>query len=292
MRVAVSKFVGPKEKEPTRALLQMRGHYQFSHRFCNAYRGNEKGHVERSVEYIRRKTFGIKSRFLTIDQAEQWLKTTLTKINSTKQKQTGKTADELFAEETKVLGILPQTTLICSEQVQLRVDKYATVSYRTNRYSVPDHLVGKFIDAQLLSHQVQIYHEGKLQANHTRSYGKHQWVINIEHYLGTFKKKPGALPGSVALASSSYLKQLYQHYFDGQPRDFIDLLNYCYQNRVSNEKLEESVHRLLNHNNSQINIEKLKALLGNQPACHTQAPDNHISRVSKEQLLQITELLN
>src|SRR5680860_486200 len=47
MRVAVAKFVGPHEKEPTQALLQLKGHYQFAHRFCNAYRGNEKGHVER-----------------------------------------------------------------------------------------------------------------------------------------------------------------------------------------------------------------------------------------------------
>jgi hypothetical protein len=54
MRVAVAKFIGKHEKEPTRALLQLKGHYQFVHRFCNAYSGNEKGHVERSVEYIRR----------------------------------------------------------------------------------------------------------------------------------------------------------------------------------------------------------------------------------------------
>lgn len=37
MRVAVSKFIGKHEKEPTQALLQMRGHYGFTHRFCNAY---------------------------------------------------------------------------------------------------------------------------------------------------------------------------------------------------------------------------------------------------------------
>lgn len=60
MRVAVAKFVGKHEKEPTQALLQLRGHYGFRHRFCNIYSGNEKGHVERSVEYVRRKAFGVK----------------------------------------------------------------------------------------------------------------------------------------------------------------------------------------------------------------------------------------
>ena len=80
MRVAVAKFVGKHEKEPTRALLQLRGHYQFVDRFCNAYSGNEKGHVERSVEYIRRKAFGFKSDFASFEQARQYLETIVSKI--------------------------------------------------------------------------------------------------------------------------------------------------------------------------------------------------------------------
>ena len=34
-------------------------YYQFGFRFCNVRKGNEKGHVERSVEYIRRKAFAL-----------------------------------------------------------------------------------------------------------------------------------------------------------------------------------------------------------------------------------------
>jgi transposase len=59
MRVAVYQFTGALEKEPAQALLQ----YGFTHRFCNIRRGNEKGHVERSVEYVRRKSFGFKTWF-------------------------------------------------------------------------------------------------------------------------------------------------------------------------------------------------------------------------------------
>ena len=82
MRVAVAKFIGKHEKEPTQALLQLKGHYQFSHRFCNAYSGNEKGHVERSVEYIRRKAFGFKSDFSNMDEAEKYLATIIIRIKS------------------------------------------------------------------------------------------------------------------------------------------------------------------------------------------------------------------
>jgi len=54
MKVAVAKFVSRTEKEPTEDLLKLSMYYRFKYRFCNAKRGNEKGHVEKSVEYIRR----------------------------------------------------------------------------------------------------------------------------------------------------------------------------------------------------------------------------------------------
>ncbi len=82
MRVAVAKFVGRKEKEPTRALLDLRGHYKFGHRFCNAYRGNEKGHVERSVEYVRRKAFGLEINFTTLEKANNHLLSVLEKVKN------------------------------------------------------------------------------------------------------------------------------------------------------------------------------------------------------------------
>ncbi len=40
MKVAVKKFVGPTEKEPTQGLLSLSVYYQFRFRFCNIRRGN------------------------------------------------------------------------------------------------------------------------------------------------------------------------------------------------------------------------------------------------------------
>ncbi len=291
MRVAVARFIGPTEKEPTQALLQLRGHYQFTHRFCNAYRGNEKGHVERSVEYIRRKAFAIKSRFDTQDQAQQWLLASLIKINNTKQKTTGQTANELFAHETNKLAPVP-SKLACSEQIQLRVDKYATVCYRTNRYSVPDHLVGKFVDAKISSHKCKIYTNNELVSTHNRSYKNHQWVIDIKHYLRTFKQKPGALSGSVALASNAYLQKLYNAHFSNEPRDFIDLIAYCHKHKITNQKLESSVVRLFKSGVSQITAQKLTVLLGNKQSDIKPITYSQITKMAQDQLSQITALMN
>lgn len=57
VRVAVRKFVGLTEKEPTTALTELSIYYGFKYRFCNICSGNEKGHVERSIEHVRRKVF-------------------------------------------------------------------------------------------------------------------------------------------------------------------------------------------------------------------------------------------
>ncbi len=292
MRVAVAKFIGPNEKEPTGALLQLRGHYSFSHRFCNAYRGNEKGHVERSVEYIRRKAFGLKDRFSDIEEAGLWLSSVLNRLNEVKQTGSGKSANEMFVEEKAVLGKLPLSKLVCCEQIQLRVDKYATISYRTNRYSVPDHLVGRFVDVNILSHQLEVYYGNKKVAVHKRSFQKHDWIVDIEHYLSTFKQKPGALPDSLALASNVYLKKLYQQYFHAEPRGFIELLEYCRENKVTGEKLEDSVNRLLTKGNREVNIEKLKALLGNKETQGKQTSEDCIYRISQQQLSVLTGLMH
>jgi transposase len=292
MRVAVARFVGPHEKEPTRSLLQLRGHYQFRHRFCNICRGNEKGHVERSVEYVRRKAFAPKDAFADILEAQQWLDATLKRLNAGKQQGTGKSADELFSQEKNLLGKHPAMELVCSEQVQLRVDKYATISYRTNRYSVPDHLVGEFVDVSVRSRELQVYVQNKRVAVHVRSYEKHSWNVEIEHYLSTFKKKPGALAGSLALAGSHYLKGLYMDYFQSEPREFIDLLTYCRGQMVSRERLEESLKRLLDTGCQGISVEKLRALLGNKPRVNpTWEPEDTISIKAKEQLAGIAGLM-
>ena len=73
MRVAIASFVGKTEKIPTEGLLQLSRWYQYQYRFCNTAKGNEKGHVERSVEYVRRKVFGFKDTFKTIQEAQDHL---------------------------------------------------------------------------------------------------------------------------------------------------------------------------------------------------------------------------
>lgn len=292
MRVAVAKFVGRHEKEPTRALLDLRGHYQFAHRFCNAYRGNEKGHVERSVEYVRRKAFGLKDDFVSLEEANNYLLLILEKINKTKQQLTGKSANEMFVEEKKHLLKQPEA-LEFSNYEQLRVDKYATISYRTNRYSVSDKLVGKIVDVKIYSSTLEVFYDNRFVAVHERVYGKHQWIISIEHYLNTFKRKPGALSGSLALASREQLKRIYDTWFTEASRDFIELLHYCHKNKIEDVHLATTVEQLISNGQGDVTLEKLMALLGNKPSrdINSTHKPSQISYLAKNQLIQTAQLM-
>lgn len=81
MRVAVKSFVGG-DKKPTEALMKMSGFYCFEYRFCNVRAGWEKGHVERSVEYVRRKAFCLTDHFNDICSAQEHLNRVCMQVNN------------------------------------------------------------------------------------------------------------------------------------------------------------------------------------------------------------------
>jgi hypothetical protein len=68
----------------------------------------------------------------------------------------------------------------------------------TNFYSAPLP-VGTAVQVKVYSAYVEIWHQGKCVARHERCYERHQKVLDLEHYLDTLTKKPGALAGSTAL---------------------------------------------------------------------------------------------
>ena len=270
----------------------MKGHYQFHHRFCNAYRGNEKGHVERSVEYVRRKAFAFKDQFSSLDQASEYLCRTVDELNRSPRQKEEKTSLAMFEEEKRLLWKWTGD-FSCYSIEQGRVDKYSTVTFGGNRYSVPDHLVGKFVDIKIFSSKLHFYYQDLQVAEHPRNYGAHQWVISLDHYLNTLHKKPGALINSEALKQSNdYLRDLYSKYYSSNPGSFIDLLLYCRKHQLSWEKIQEAETYLIDLCPKDISTDKFTAYLGNKPIEEESIfeIDNQIEIASKSQLKEIANL--
>src|SRR6056297_1138794 len=261
MRVAIRKFVGPSEKEPTEALLKLSLYYHFDFRFCNIRKDNEKGHVERSVEYIRRKAFSPKDSFVSLEEANKWLLATCNRLNSYFNRFTkGKRPLELFNQEQAYLYPAPPK-FDCAILDQSRVDKYSTISYSTNRYSVPDHLVGQMVDIKIYPEKLICYHHSNKVCVHERQYERHGWHIVLDHYLGTLYYKPGALAGSQALKSASEnVRSVYENYFKKSPKDFVELLLFSREHKYEFTDIEKAIDRLKDICPGDISLDKIKAV--------------------------------
>jgi len=260
MKVAVKRFVGT-EKEPTESLLKLSLYYTFQYRFCNVARGNEKGHVERSVEVIRRKAFAFRDTFETLEEANQYLEEVCKKLNRKPQTHhpEKKTAEELLEQERSYL--LPQLPAFDAARIHYpRVDKYSTVVIDQSHYSVPDQLLGQKLMVKVYSDRIQCYHEQTKVAEHQRLTGCHEWSLQLEHYLSTLKKKPGALASSVALQQANKkIKKIYNTYYTSRAKEFVELMQYI-QDGMSVEEIEQSIQELQRIHPNQVTTDKIKVL--------------------------------
>lgn len=294
MKVAVAKFVSRTEKEPTEDLLKLSMYYGFKFRFCNARRGNEKGHVEKSVEYVRRKAFSNSDNFETLEDANIQLRKSLEKLNSKAVKYyENRSSKDMLEEETPYLTKLMPTYDI-ARTAELRVNKYSVVCIDENKYSVPDSLVGKFVTAKIYPQDIMIYHNSVKVAEHARNYGSHSWNIKIEHYLKTLKKKPGAIHSSTAMQQvNPRLQTIYNNYYTESPKEFIELIEIISEKGL--EKIEETIKELEKISPIGISTEKIKLLCNrdmeekivNKLEKSTEIEDN-----SRDMLNQYASILN
>jgi len=203
LKTAVAKFVGRHEKKPTEELLKLSIYYNFRFRFCNSGQAHEKGHVEKSIEYIRRRVFSKRDSFSSLDEARQYLRLELEKLNLKPQILAGnKSAASMLSEEKEYLLPLPpkyDSARICER----RVNKYSCFEIDSCFYSVPDSYTGEFVFVKIYPEKIIAYYRQEEIAEHKRKYGLFEWSIEIDHYRQTFLKKPGALANSVALFKSN-----------------------------------------------------------------------------------------
>lgn len=194
--------------------MRLSNYYGFNPRYTNDYRGNEKGHVERSVEVIRRKAYSKQHHFKTIADAVDALLQAVERENTKLKQRSQKSAETAFAEEKAYLNPA-RIPLDVTQVTCCKVDKYSLIYVDCNFYSVPDYLVQKEVKVHKGVSTIKIFYNQKFLFQTQRILGRNQYKIDIQHYLGTMKKKPGAIAHSLALKQATpWLQQIFhQHYF-------------------------------------------------------------------------------
>lgn len=293
LKQAVRKFVGRNEKGATEDLIKISLYYGFKYRFCNVAKGNEKGHVEKGIEYVRRKAFSLRTDFDTLEEANTYLQDKLLKLNSKKRNwlQNQSPLDILKQEIDYLIPLKPSYDT--SRRAEARVNKYSVINIDQNKYSVPDYLVGKFVNVKIYPDVVEIYYKDNKIAEHKRSYQAHYWSVDINHYIHTLKKKPGALHSSVGRHQlSPELQAIYQEYYTSNPRDFIELLELIKEKDL--ECVLKSVEELKKIKKELVTTENIKNLIFKLPVDNTSLETKNISiqNASIKQIAILNEMFN
>ena len=177
----------------------------------------------------------------------------------------------------------------------LLIDKWSTVTLHTSHYSVPDHLVGKTVDVKLYSDKLIMYHANQRIATHERLYTS-GWATDIEHYLLTFLRKPGAIADSLALKQApEIIRSVYQHYFRANGKSFVDLLLFCKKHDITYTSLNDACVQAQQKGVVNITEAHIKMLLTNksvteEPLAHIPANETQIRSIAL--LNQVTSLMN
>lgn len=303
MRVAVRRFACRNEdKEATEDLLRLSAYYGFRYRFCNARRGNEKGHVERSVEYVRRKAFSQHIDFEDLAAANAHLLSRIEVLNQLPSRGQQQTINQRFAEEQAVMKSTPLQPFEASEVRLAKVDKYCCVRIDNNYYSVSDHLVGQYVQARVHALHIELYdrQSEQLLATHQRRHTSHQYYMQLAHFLPTLCQKPGALLGSLAWQQADQcLQQLLDQYFDQQqPQLFIELLRWTQQhgfNYLDLMQTVEHLHRCRPHLPVEVEAIKIHLQANSRGSRSSEnkkqgTPPGSISHQARQQLQQHQQL--
>lgn len=213
MRNVIKKFVGKHEKELNDELIKLSLYYGFTPVVTNTYSGNEKGHVEKSVQVIRDRSFTKIYEFSSIDHAQSYLTAALERLNQ------GIEIDNEISQLKPIVSSYDYS--ITTKQA---VNKYSFIHVQNNFYSVPDYLVGHDVTVKLYLKELKIIRNGQVIASYIRLDGQGQYQVKLIHYLNTLKRKPKAVEHSLVLTKLPKLRRCFLQFYKQQPKKFLKLL--------------------------------------------------------------------
>jgi transposase len=190
--VAAQIFKG-RERRPNEYYAALASHYAFEPLFCMPARGNEKPRAETRVRVVQRQYATPVPK--VADLAE---------LNSHFRERSLAEADRTVAGYQESIGIRFSRDRAAAIPVPVhrfdpcviepaQVDKYQTVQFDRNRYSVPRACAFRAVTVKGYIDRVVAVDGGREIACHERCYGRDEQVLNPLHYLATLGRRPATL---------------------------------------------------------------------------------------------------
>ena len=233
-RVAVKDGFGAHARKQA-GYTALVAHYGFEAIFCNPASENEKGLVEGLVGYIRRNVCVPIPKTETLDQLNEMLLDKCQKY--LKHQIRGKEADvgALLEKDKFYLRPLPGYAFDPCKRAAGWVDRFSTVRYDTNNYSVLVAYCGREVALKVGPEWITVYFEGQCIAQHRRCLEKKRNIYVLEHYLPLLERKGRSILYAKPVRQN--LPDYFLQWLEQQnlhPKELVQILYRC-----QNEGFEE-----------------------------------------------------
>ena len=166
-------------------LLELAGHYHFAPRPCTPYRANEKGKVERQIQYLRHAFFAART-FVDVDdlnaQFRRWRDDVAHRRPHPEQR--ARTVAEVLAEEQPRLLPLPAHPFDTDVMRPVSSGKTPYVRFDRNLYSIPHTHARRPLTLLASATTVRVVAGSEEIARHVRSYDTGQVLEHEAHLAG------------------------------------------------------------------------------------------------------------
>jgi transposase len=174
-------------------------HYVFEPRFCMPARGNEKPDAESTVKAVQKRFATPVPQVANLDELNTFFRQRCeAERDRVVQSLLGPfTIKDRLAEDLVAATPLPRHRFDpCVIRQAVAVDKYQTVAFDGNRYSVPREFAFQMVVIKGYVDKVVVLARDQVVASHARCLGKQTMILEPTHYLASLGRKPGALDHS------------------------------------------------------------------------------------------------
>jgi transposase len=191
MKTAVETILVGKDRRYNRRFLQMCSHYLVDPVACTPASGWEKGQVENQVGLVRERFFTPRLRFKNYDELNAWLTDKCIAYAKAHRhpELTEQTVWEVFeAERPKLVPYAGRFDGF--HAVPASVSKTCLVRFDNNKYSVAASAVGRPVEVHAYADRVVIRWDGRIVAEHPRSFGRGDTLYDPWHNVPVLARKP------------------------------------------------------------------------------------------------------
>jgi transposase len=204
LKDAVLKVLLGRARLENPRFVALRSHFGFDSFYClpGIEGSHEKGGVEGEVGRFRRNHLVPVPKVASLEELNEALASADAADEERRMVWRTETVGEAAAAEAGFLRPLPAEAFDTATVLHPVVDTKARICVRQSWYSVPAGLSRRRVQVHLGARAFEVIADGKVVARHARSLHKGVEALALDHYLEVLVRKPGALPGSTALAQA------------------------------------------------------------------------------------------